>query len=100
MGQIVGGPAGRLHVISARTPLHDVIAAQFARGLVDDLVEAHDDGRFQQLDIVAPPRFLGLIRQTLPLSLASHVGLELDKDWVHLPASDVARRYEAVKLHR
>jgi protein required for attachment to host cells len=44
---------------------HKHAVHHFARTLVDDLTHAHHRGEFQQLIIVAPPRFLGLLRESL-----------------------------------
>ncbi|HET8871776.1 MAG TPA: host attachment protein [Aquabacterium sp.] len=98
-GQLVGGSGGVVHSTSARSDPHDVAAHQFATALVDDLKRAKEAGRFQRLDIVAPPKFLGMLRSELPDALGQVVGRELNKDWSNLDADEIARRYVSTKTH-
>jgi protein required for attachment to host cells len=44
---------------------HKHAVQHFARTLIDDLTTAHHRGEFQQLILVAPPRFLGFLRECL-----------------------------------
>lgn len=92
-GQMAGFAGGSVHSTSPRSDPHDLATHRFAAALVADLMKAKTEGRFQRLDIAAPPRFLGVLRNALPAALASVLGRELNKDWSHLDASDMARRY-------
>jgi protein required for attachment to host cells len=92
-GQIVGGGGAMVHATSARSDLHDVAVGRFASDLMKDLVSARNQGRFDRLDIVAPPRFLGVLRAALPDALTGLIGRELHKDWSHLELTEMARRY-------
>ena len=64
-------------------------AMQFARRVARHLDEALMQRRFQALQLVAAPRFLGLLRQALSPAVAGTVGLALAKDYVHLANDDL-----------
>jgi protein required for attachment to host cells len=73
-----GGP-GR-HAMEPHTPPSEVEADRFARWLADRIDTARKQDRFLHLGLVAPPQFLGLLRNALPEETARRVVLELDKD--------------------
>lgn len=55
-------------------------------GIISGHLERHyAEGGFDQLVIVAAPRMLGIIRDTLPVSLQSAVTGEIAKDLTNLP---------------
>jgi protein required for attachment to host cells len=58
-------------------------AELFARDLTKFLLDAHRDGRFDQLALVIAPKFLGAVRKLLDQELGSAVKLEIDKDYTH-----------------
>lgn len=58
-------------------------AAEFARQVAEQLQGAYHDAAFERLVLIAPPTFMGLLRQALPQSLASVVVAEVSKDLVH-----------------
>ena len=64
----------------------------FARALVERVATAFGAGQFQQLVIVAPPRFLGLLRRHLPPALADRVVATLDRDLTQVPVHDLSDR--------
>ena len=61
-------------------------AELFARDISRYLVEAHQQGRFQQLLIAASPEFLGTLRACLDPQIAALVTQELNKDYTQLDA--------------
>lgn len=67
-------------------------AAKFAETVCGKLAEALRQKRFEQLTVVAAPRFLGLLRKGFSKELASAVNNEIDKDFVHFQNDDIARR--------
>jgi protein required for attachment to host cells len=67
-------------------------AQAFARRVAQRLAEAFQQKRFDELRIVAAPRFLGLLRNSLDPQLADCVTQELDKDLVHLDNAEISRR--------
>lgn len=56
-------------------------AELFARDLTKFLLDAHREGRFDQLALVISPKFLGAVRKLLDQELESAVKLEIDKDY-------------------
>ncbi|MGZ3181761.1 MAG: host attachment protein [Telluria sp.] len=70
-------------------------AAQFARDIAQYLLEAHNEGRFQQLVISASPHFLGALRQHLDPQIQHLVRLELDKDYTQFDARQLQQQLRA-----
>jgi len=66
--------------------------AAFARRIADHLAEALRDKRFDELQIVAAPRFLGALRKALSVEVRATVSTETDKDLIHLDNRDLATR--------
>ena len=62
-------------------------AGRFARTVAAELSKALREQRFDRLQIVAAPRFLGLLRQELDKEVAAVVEEELAKDLIHLDAA-------------
>ena len=80
------------HSIEPHTPLRDKITARFARSLCDALEAGHSAGRFDQLVLVAPPRFLGALHAELGKSLAACVVREVRHDYTSLGMQDLRER--------
>lgn len=59
---------------------------RFARDLCDFLLKGAQEGRYQELDLIASPQFLGAVRQLLDPQVKSRVKMEIDKDYTHLSA--------------
>lgn len=55
----------------------------FARHIAEVLAQAHQQGRFDRLVIISPPRFLGILREVLPQSVQATVVAQISKDLVH-----------------
>ena len=55
----------------------------FVRRIVEQLEQAHQQGRFERLVLMAQPRVLGMLRATLPVQLERCVVAEVHKDLVH-----------------
>ena len=64
------GPGGR----------HQLEADRFARHLAAELTRRYDDRMFRRLVLVAPPDFMGLLRQELPKRVDESVLEELTQD--------------------
>lgn len=64
-------------------------AAQFARRVAEQLQGAYRDAAFERLVLIAPPSFIGQLRQALPQTLASVVAAEVGKDLVHAPPGEL-----------
>ena len=67
-------------------------ADAFARRVARHLAEALQRKRYEELTLVAAPRFLGLLRQALDPHVAKAVTREIDKDLVHARNDELARR--------
>jgi protein required for attachment to host cells len=59
---------------------HDRAVADFARALADKLQHARVENQYGRLVLVAPPRFLGLLRSSLDGPTAQLVVGSVDKD--------------------
>lgn len=65
-GRITKGLGRQVHaMMEARTPAHETEAIRFAKTLADKLKKALNDGKYSSVTLVAPPHFLGLLRQSL-----------------------------------
>ena len=71
-------------------------AKSFARRVADELAEACREQRFEELTIIAAPRFLGMLRKELDASVRERVVCELDKDLIHESEADIAARLGAL----
>lgn len=60
-----------------------VEARRFARRVADELDQAWLQHRYDRLVVMAPPTFLGLLREQMPPSLQSVLTATIDKDLVH-----------------
>lgn len=67
-------------------------AQKFARELIDYLEPACRDNRFDRLFVVAPPLFLGVLRDAWTPRLKRAVAGEFDKDLAAYPDADLHRR--------
>ena len=64
----------------------------FARELVDFLCRGRQDGAFERLYIVAPPAFLGMLREHYDKGIEQALCGELDSDLVALRPEEVRKR--------
>ncbi len=87
--QRMGGSA----VSSAGEEKLDHEAELFARRIAEYLRQAHNQGRFAELRIAAPPRFLGRLRKVLDPQLAKSVVEEMDKDLLQLQLREVQEKF-------
>lgn len=97
------GPAGSLAAnrgastataSAGQGPQH-LEAEKFARRVAERLDERLRQGRFDELQIVAAPRFLGLLRKALSPAVQSTVTRQIDKDLIHASNDELTRRLEA-----
>ncbi|HZA15044.1 MAG TPA: host attachment protein [Myxococcaceae bacterium] len=75
-----------------RTNPHDVEEMRFAHSIAEtlDLARAHD--AFERLVIVAPPAFLGRLRQAISDRVRKAIYATLDKDYTHLDEDELHER--------
>jgi protein required for attachment to host cells len=69
-----------------------VEAQQFAARVAQRLKQLHQQKRFDEIRIVAAPRFLGYLRKQLDGELANVVTGSLDKDLIHLSNAEITGR--------
>lgn len=81
------GPAR--HIIEPHTSHKDKSTHAFAHMIVSDLHEANTHRRYDQLYLVAPPHFLGSLREQLGDPDAAHVAGELGDDLVALSRKEL-----------
>jgi protein required for attachment to host cells len=67
-------------------------AEEFARRVANHLTEALQGARFDELQIAAAPRFLGLLRKHLEPAVAARVTQELNKDLIHMDNREITSR--------
>lgn len=67
-------------------------AASFASSLAERLEGARREGAFQELVLVAPPKFLGLLRERLGDPLRAVVTKEIGKNLVRADAQSIRRQ--------
>lgn len=65
----------------------------FSKRIGDYLEKARTDHRYDQLVLVAPPKFLGLMRKELGTEVGKLVVDELDKDLSWLNAREIERYF-------
>ncbi len=91
-----GGVVGQgRHVIDNRTSATEVAHAAFAKTLVERLEGGRNAREFDQLVMMAPPAFLGLLRGELSPELSKMVVEEIDKNLV-LHSPDEVRMHTSV----
>ena len=85
------GDPGRASMSQSEGP-HDRAVSDFARALAEKLKDARTQNRYWRLVLVAPPRFLGLLRSSLDGPTAKLVTASLDKDLASEKTSELAER--------
>jgi protein required for attachment to host cells len=76
------------------TPRKKVEADRFARELAHELEVGVDQGVCERLILVAPPSFIGFLRDKLAPRVQARVTRVLEKDYVHLDAPKLKERLE------
>ena len=78
------------------TPPKQVEQRHFGQLLADVLHKGLDDHAYQHLVLVAPPHFLGLLRESLTPRVQQVVRSSLDKDYTALDTATLAERLAPV----
>jgi protein required for attachment to host cells len=86
-GRSGGDRSGQGHAYEAQQDTRQHGVAQFAKELAHDLAREYHLGAFDDLVLIAPPRFLGILRDSLDTKLTRAVVATLAKD---LPRADEA----------
>lgn len=77
------------HAIEPHTTQREKYEHQFAHGLAEMLVDAHAQRQFEQLFLVAPPRFMGVLREAIGTPEATGVAGEIVHDFVTLSPTEL-----------
>jgi len=75
-----------------QTDLHAQSERDFLHGLMVHLDKAVMSGSIKHITLVAPPRPLGVIRQSCPPSLRRAIQTEIHGDYVRLPIYEIEQR--------
>lgn len=77
------------HAIEAHTSPREKATSQFAAMLGSHLKHAHDEQRYRDLVLVAPPRFLGALNAALGVRLGETVLLRVSKNLTRSPEKEI-----------
>ncbi len=83
---------GRRTALEPRTWPKEVEAEHFAQRLVDFLEAAIAKRDYDQLVLVAPPHFLGMLKKKLGQQAAKKLLLSIDKDLSKFPTAEIRER--------
>jgi protein required for attachment to host cells len=83
---------GEIRSALEQTDWHDQAERTFLAKLADRLDAALLAGKAKALIMVAPPRALGMIRQSYSSHVRDALRAEIDKDFVKLPVPEIERR--------
>jgi protein required for attachment to host cells len=78
-----------------QTDWHTQEEERFLRTLASRLDAAVNAGQTKSLILVAPPRALGVLRQTYSHTLRAALRAEIDKDFVKLPVHEIEKHLAA-----
>lgn len=84
-----GAGGGGRHGVAVHADWHEQEKEEFARDLARYLEDAAKGKEFDRLILVAPPRFLGALREHLGDHAKDLVSAEIDKDLTHLGVEDL-----------
>ncbi len=90
-GRFGSGPQMTGHAQTARFDPSDYEAVVFSREIGDYVEAARTQNRFDRLCLIAPPKFLGLLRQNLGKDAQRLVERELPKDISWFDSIDAER---------
>lgn len=85
--------AGR-HAMDGGRNLHEEEEVKFLKRVADRLSEAEKRKQFDHLVVAAPPRALGILRESLPSAVQAHVRAEAPKDLVDEDSARLRERLD------
>lgn len=80
------------HALQPHTSARQKSAERFARLLGEALESGRVQERYERVVLVAPPRFLGVLRKGLGERVSEHVTAEIRRDLTALPSGEVRMR--------
>jgi protein required for attachment to host cells len=85
-----GGSLGQgRHIMEDKVSAREHEKIEFARQLAERLDVGCNDGAFERLVLIAPPEFLGVLRDRLSKKVLDRVYKQIDKNLVQKPAEVV-----------
>jgi len=87
-GRHAAGNGGR-HLYETKTGIKEHEAIKFAKEIDSQLQLGRNRDKFGKLVIVAPPHFLGVLRQNFSNSIANLISTEVNKDLVKLNSKQI-----------
>jgi protein required for attachment to host cells len=90
------GASAHHNALAPASDPKEVTKGHFAHSLVKMLDQAVRSGRFAKWVLIAPPRFVGLIKRELTPELEKHLMATVDKDLTDLEARVLAVRLQEV----
>ncbi len=91
-GEDGGGGGFGPHQMDEEVEVHEAVAMAFAKQLAERLERERVGNGFDELVLIAPPKFLGYLRDKLSPELASLVTETIDKNLVRLPAAEIREK--------
>ncbi|MCB1757249.1 MAG: host attachment protein [Gammaproteobacteria bacterium] len=88
-GRVFDSSGQGRHAMAPHSDSHKTEADRFAREVCRELDDALAAGRFEQLYIMAPPAFLGLLRGHLSARVQERIAGEIARDLVSHNAEDI-----------
>jgi len=89
-----GSAAGVHGGVGQQANPKEVEAEHFAKEVAHYLNKGHSENAYAHLVLVAPPHFLGLIRENINKSASKVLSQSLDKDFVKLKEHDLIQSLE------
>lgn len=94
-GRVALGASGARSAMEPHTNPRELEEEHFAHELGHKLRDGHGHNAYQELVLVAPPHFLGLLRKAIGDQVSKHVKASLDKDLCQVPDHEIQARVEA-----
>lgn len=88
-GRTVDGARGQHHTLDPSADPKERAAQQFAREVAARLDKDHQEKKIDRLTVVAPPHFLGLLREYMSEAVARAVVDEVAKDLTREDAAEL-----------
>jgi protein required for attachment to host cells len=75
-------------------------AEMFAKSICAFLLKSHQEGKFQKLELIAEPKFLGTLRVVLDHQLKPLVSREINKDYSQFSGHQLREQMQALNAKR
>jgi len=83
------GGGGSKHNLEGQTDVKEYEASNFAREINEYLKAGQHSGQFNQLIVVAPPEFLGILRGIFKADISRLISHEINKDLVKFSTPEI-----------